>query len=544
MRTRADVLALAALAAVFAVGWALVAPWSDVPVVDDYAYAWSVEHLLKTGRIAINDRSSIYPIVQMLWGALFARLFGFSFGALRLSTVVASIAGCWAIYLTLRELAFDATVSLLGALTVAWYPTWFVLSFTFMTDIPFVSLSAIALYFYVSGLRRDRPSRMWLGTLFAVLAFLVRQVGAVLPLAAFAAIDRRTLSWSAARRLWLPVVAGVAAVVALWFALPAVFGPLPVIERRSAGLTGLADFPLREYAGSNVGLLWIVAFPLAPLLVYQFTRSRRTVMLAGGAVVLVGVAFLITREIPSPLPNGETWSLQDLALRTNLFDGEVPSTAAATRLGIVLGAIGSALVAALLAGLPSVLPAVLPAVARSAKAGARSAKAGRILLAAGLLHLGLINVLWVYYDRYYLIMLPALVYVAAAPLRDRRLRVWPAAIVLAAWAVISVTGTRDVLTTNAIAARFVRDLEAQGVRPIDVDAGYTLNGWRLYVHPENLPPGADPHTDVPFVSTDEPSPYRIVTIPVPGHDVVRSEKLPAAWWQVTDHIYVVRERER
>src|SRR5262245_2343204 len=155
MRTRPDVLALAALAGVFAVGWALVAPWSDVPVVDDYAYAWSVEHLLRTGRIVINDRSSIYPIVQIVWGALFARVFGFSFGALRLSTVLVSIAGCWAIYLTLRELAFDVTVSLLGAVTVALYPTWFVLSFTFMTDVPFVSLSAIALYFYVSGVRRD-----------------------------------------------------------------------------------------------------------------------------------------------------------------------------------------------------------------------------------------------------------------------------------------------------------------------------------------------------------------------------------------------------
>ena len=56
MRTRPDALALATLAAVFAIGWMLVAPWSDVPVIDDWAYAWSVEHLLKAGRIAINDQ--------------------------------------------------------------------------------------------------------------------------------------------------------------------------------------------------------------------------------------------------------------------------------------------------------------------------------------------------------------------------------------------------------------------------------------------------------------------------------------------------------
>ncbi|PYR54624.1 MAG: hypothetical protein DMF85_21765 [Acidobacteria bacterium] len=88
----------------------------------------------------------------------------------------------------------------------------------------------------------------------------------------------------------------------------------------------------------------------------------------------------------------------------------------------------------------------------------------------------------------------------------------------------------------------VRDLEAQGVRPFDIDAGYALNAWRLFVHPENLPPGADPHSDVPFVSTDESRPYRVLMIPPAGYDILRSEKLASAFWQVTDHLYVVRRQ--
>jgi hypothetical protein len=148
----------------------------------------------------------------------------------------------------------------------------------------------------------------------------------------------------------------------------------------------------------------------------------------------------------------------------------------------------------------------------------------------------------VYYDRYYLILIPALAYVAAAPLQDRRLHRWPAALLLAVWAFISVTGTRDALTTNAVSAAMVRDLEAQGVRPFDIDAGYALNAWRLFVHPENLPPGMDPHLDVPFVSTDASRPYRVVTTPPPGYEILRSEPLPSALWQVTDRVYVVRRR--
>ena len=528
MRTRPDALALATLAAVFAIGWMLVAPWSDVPVIDDWAYAWSVEHLLKAGRIAINDRSSIYPIVQILWGGLFARVLGFSFGALRLSTVVLSVAGCWAIYLTLRELAFDVTVSLLAALTVALYPAYFVLSFTFMTDIPFVSLSAVALYFYVSGARRDQPGRLWLGAIFAVLAFLVRQVGVVLPLAACAIAGRRTLTWSAVRRVWPPLAAGVAAVVALWFALPAVFGRLPVIDNRTAGLHFLRELSPGEYAQSNLELLLVVTFPLAPLLLCQFTRARRALALAALAAALAVAIRLTTGSIPEPLSNGQTWSLQDLAQRTNLIEGDVASSAMVTRVSSVVAIAGTALVGALIVA--------FGAVRRT------EWRTARVLLAAGLLNLAVINVLWVYYDRYYLILLPALVYVAAAPLRDRRLRVWPAAVLLPVWAFISVTGTRDVLTTNALAAAMVRDLEAQGVRPFDIDAGYALNAWRLFVHPENLPPGADPHSDVPFVSTDESRPYRVLMIPPAGYDILRSEKLASAFWQVTDHLYVVHRQ--
>src|SRR5256885_1068756 len=116
----------------------LVAPLRNVPLIDDWAYAWSVEQLLKTGRLAVLDWSAQYPIFQTLWAAPWALLFGFSFGVLRLSTVVLAGFGCLALYLTLRELGLDRQRSLLGALALAANPVFFVLSFSFMTDVPFL----------------------------------------------------------------------------------------------------------------------------------------------------------------------------------------------------------------------------------------------------------------------------------------------------------------------------------------------------------------------------------------------------------------------
>jgi hypothetical protein len=155
----------------------------------------------------------------------------------------------------------------------------------------------------------------------------------------------------------------------------------------------------------------------------------------------------------------------------------------------------------------------------------------------------LFDLLWFFNVRYYIVLAPALAYFAVAPISgagwNRRL-LWIAGPVLALWAFFSITGTRDMIAVNDTIARVVRDLEAQGVRPSQIDAGYTSNGWRLYAHPENLPPGVDRQYGVPFVTGGEATPYRVVNVPSPGEEILRVERLPDALWQVTDRIYVVR----
>jgi 4-amino-4-deoxy-L-arabinose transferase-like glycosyltransferase len=511
-----------------------------VPVVDDWAYAWSVEHLLQTGHLLVLVRSSCYPIVQILWGALFARVAGFSFGALRFSTVVLAIFGCWAIYLTLRELAVSARISLLAAWTVALSPTFFVLAYTYMTDVPFLSLSAMGLFFYVSGVRRDRPARLWWGSLFLVLAFLIRQIGVLLPLAAFAACDRRTFSWQAVRRYWLPPALGCAAVAVFWFALPLLFGRLAVIDDRVDNLRWIWSMGILGYTSWNIDILWTIAFPLAPLLLCQFTRPRRALVIIGVSVAILAVMKLLAIEIPTPLHDGQTWSLQSLLLSTNLIGGQVPPAPSWVHIAPVLKVLGTIFVVSLVAGLASLFR------------GTVDWRPTRVLLAAGLLHLAIINAAWLYYDRYYLVLTPMLALVAVAPfaaLSTRptnppgRMRTWPAVVMLAVWAFISVTGTRYVLVNNAASVAMARDLEAMGVPASDINAGYPWTAWHLYAHPENLAPDMT-LDDVPWVTSDDRRmPYRVVTVPEPGDDIIRTEYLPAAWWQATDRIYLVHKHE-
>src|SRR5262245_1492752 len=116
----------------------LVRPFADLPFHDDWTYAWSVEHLLKTGELQILDWSVHYPLTQILWGALFCLPYGFSFSALRVSTVILAWLVVLALYGTLRELGRARNESLIATLVLIASPVFFLLSLSFMTGVTIV----------------------------------------------------------------------------------------------------------------------------------------------------------------------------------------------------------------------------------------------------------------------------------------------------------------------------------------------------------------------------------------------------------------------
>ena len=156
----------------------------DIPIIDDWTYAWSVERLLDDGRLEVLDWSAVYPLGHALWGAAWSLVLGFSFATLRLSTLAFSLLASCALYLILRELEASPRVALLGALSVAANPVVLLLSSSFMTDMPFVGCTLMALLCYIRAMRRGQVRLVWLGGAWAFAAFLDRQIGILTPLAA------------------------------------------------------------------------------------------------------------------------------------------------------------------------------------------------------------------------------------------------------------------------------------------------------------------------------------------------------------------------
>ncbi|MEA2512155.1 MAG: hypothetical protein QOJ59_1642, partial [Thermomicrobiales bacterium] len=95
---------LAGVVATYVLAAFLIPTLAPVAISDDWTYARSVEYLVNDGRFHILSVAAATQVFQLFWGALFAEVFGMTFGALRLSTVVLVFLSGLAFYGLCREL--------------------------------------------------------------------------------------------------------------------------------------------------------------------------------------------------------------------------------------------------------------------------------------------------------------------------------------------------------------------------------------------------------------------------------------------------------
>lgn len=161
----------------------IVNPIGEFPLNDDWAYSLIVRDWLETGIYHVNDWPAMSLFAQICWGTLFVKIFGFSFTALRFSTLILAAAGLVAFSAILKELNFSKETQLLAMAILLFNPLFFHLSVTFMTDVPFLSCCIIASYFYLKFLQVNNIHWWGLAVFFSICAVLIRQLGVFIPLA-------------------------------------------------------------------------------------------------------------------------------------------------------------------------------------------------------------------------------------------------------------------------------------------------------------------------------------------------------------------------
>lgn len=144
---------------------------------DGWAYARSVFTLITTGRYQLDQWSAANMPVQIGIAAVLAKLFGYSFTLLRLTTLGLCIVLLMAFRRLLESNGSPPALALAIALSLFASPVTAILSFTFMSDVQFLAWLILALALYKAGLARQKLWLVFAGSIAAAAAIGTRQFG-------------------------------------------------------------------------------------------------------------------------------------------------------------------------------------------------------------------------------------------------------------------------------------------------------------------------------------------------------------------------------
>jgi hypothetical protein len=506
-------------------------PVAQIGFDDDWSYAKTALDFVQTGHFLYNGWATAMLGWQIPWGALFIKLFGFSFTVLRLSTALIAMASVWLFHQILVRFGIAPRLAVFGALTLGLSPLFVPLAASFMTDVPGLFIVMLCLYMCQRAVAAssDRSALLWLSSaaVLNVAGGTVRQIawlGALVMVPSTAWLLRKQRGMILAGIL-LGVMSFLAVLGCLhWFEQQSYSVPE---EGHISGSIGAATpFHLMFMFLKMLLCLLLVLLPILIAAlpgVYKLSARARFCFAASMTVV---VAFSIFVGIHGPTV-GHNGPRTDEAMP---WIGHILSEQGITpsRSGYTLGlspattvlwirlAISSIVVAAGL-GLAAQLldkrkrPKTPPLKERWASWRKPLWLLGPFVLAYFALLLpraahGLI------FDRYLLAPM-AVAVIALLTLSQEEGKVKPAAIswlVLAVFGLYTVAATYDRYALSRALVLAAKEIQESGVPRTAIEGGFEFDGWTQietagYVNSPfiRIPKGAyDPNTPLPPVAAD------------------------------------------
>ncbi len=302
--SRSDVRSAAMICgAALTAAFLLVNPFVQMPFDDDWSYSFSVRELIRTGHLAYNGWAAPLIISHVLWGTLFAKLFGYSFVALRFSTFPLAVGSGILTYLLGRSAELSPGRSFFLFFLLCLSPLFLPLALSFMTDVPALFYTLLCLYAFVRAARSSR-ALLWLaiGIAAGIIGGMGRQTVWVVPLSVvpyLIFIRRRDPRFVVACVVGLMLL-----IVDIYFSLrwfdrqPWVYLDPPILAALRMGLRqpGISFSNLVMVCFTVVMLVLPAALPFALAGIVRFWRLRNSWRGALTAVVVCLVAFGIARH--------------------------------------------------------------------------------------------------------------------------------------------------------------------------------------------------------------------------------------------------------
>jgi hypothetical protein len=124
----------------------LIWPFANLGYGDDAAYSHVALTLERTGHLVYNGWESAFLILHAYWGALFIRLFGFTFVCVRMSTIPFALGAVALCYKLVRHAGLKPGVAVFVTLLFGLCPLYLPVAVSFMTDVPAIFFMFASLY--------------------------------------------------------------------------------------------------------------------------------------------------------------------------------------------------------------------------------------------------------------------------------------------------------------------------------------------------------------------------------------------------------------
>jgi hypothetical protein len=546
---------LLAITSLWLIALALTNPFGDFPLNDDWAYGLTVKRLLDTGDFRPVGWTSASLFTHVLWGSIFCIPNGFSFEALRFSSLTISLIGVLGAYVLIREFDGSRWLAVIVALTIAFNPIYYALSNTFMTDVSFTAITILAVLFLARSLKNDSDFDLLLGTGFTVAATLERQLGIAIPLAfTVSAIVKNGFTIRVIVRAAIPSLLCIGALLGFQYLLAAT-GRLPQMYNYQLRALTKPGLLLSVARNAYIALLYLGWFSLPGLVIVvgyiwlglEGKTATRLNLLTTTSALLALLSLTLWYGIQSlmPLSNNiiKTAGIGPFTLRdTHILKAPLVAVLP-TGFWLVVTALSLLGGALLLVVMGIAAIRLLPTFRPGSMSGNKAVFTFFFLSTAA--YMTPILVLG-FFDRYLVPAIPPLLAASVASLsledhaKHGRTGEWilpvVASLLIGLFFVFSIGGTRDYLTWNRSRWVALNDLmESKHVKAEDIDGGFEFNGLHLYRR--NYKPTSDKSWW--WVNKDT---YVVAFGAIPGYSVIGEYKY-RQWMPPHNGSIVVLEKD-
>ncbi len=274
-------------------------PYTTMGVDDDGPYIVMARTLATTGHFVYNGWAAPMIGWQLYLGAAFIKLFGFSFTAVRFTTVLVAMVMAFVIQRTLVRGGVTERNATLGTLTFVLSPLYLMLSVTYMTDIYGLFAVVLCLYGCLRALQpsTDRTTLAWL--CFAIITNALCGTSRQVAWLGILVMVPSTL-WLLRARRRLVLTAAAVNLAAVVF----IFACMQWLKRQPYSIPEhlLPDsFPALHILGQLTNLLLNAPFLLVPLIALFVPQIRKAPRRLFAAICILFFGYFFLASYPSHL---------------------------------------------------------------------------------------------------------------------------------------------------------------------------------------------------------------------------------------------------